>query len=190
MFENLEPTSTLRYHIYYHLVQVANQCGHVSQVFTDIEQLNLEFKQCPPSIEQMRKLYTFLHDLLKDNTEHKHLDLAVLNALIKSYLLESWNKSMDGIPIDELPEDIVNMLNMKGQYSKAPALLQNPPRYRKIFGLERGGICGIAVVVVIFGFFLLGVVGIFYPDYFGLYLIFLGLLVASVMIFLICYFLA
>lgn len=57
LFNNLEPTSPLRYHVYYHLVQVAKQCDQVKEVFTGLDELKREFAQCPPSKEQMQKLY-------------------------------------------------------------------------------------------------------------------------------------
>lgn len=66
LFSNLEPTSPLRYHVYYHLVQVAKQADQVKEVFSGVDQLKTQFAQCPPSNEQMQKLYRLLHDVLKD----------------------------------------------------------------------------------------------------------------------------
>lgn len=57
LFNNLEPASPLRYHVYYHLVQVVKQCDQVKEVFTGLDDLKREFSQCPPSKEQMQKLY-------------------------------------------------------------------------------------------------------------------------------------
>jgi translation initiation factor 3 subunit M len=67
LFNNLEASSPLRYHVYYHLVQVAKQCDQVRDVFTGLEDLKSQFAQCPPSKEQMQKLYRLLHDVLKDS---------------------------------------------------------------------------------------------------------------------------
>lgn len=66
LFNNLEASSPLRYHVYYHLVQVAKQCGQVKEVFTGLDELKSHFVQCPPSKEQMQKLYRLLYDVLKD----------------------------------------------------------------------------------------------------------------------------
>ncbi|XP_058840258.1 eukaryotic translation initiation factor 3 subunit M [Topomyia yanbarensis] len=66
LFSNLEATSPLRYHVYYHLVQVAKQADQVKEVFSGVDQLKTQFTQCPPSNEQMQKLYRLLHDVLKD----------------------------------------------------------------------------------------------------------------------------
>lgn len=67
LFNNLEQTSPNRYHVYYHAIQVAKQANAVSEVFKSVENLNQHFAQCPPSIEQMQKLYRLLHDVLKDS---------------------------------------------------------------------------------------------------------------------------
>lgn len=64
LFNNLEPTSPLKYHVYYHLVQVAKQVDQVNEVFTGVDRLRQQFAQSPP--EQLQKLYRLLHDVLKD----------------------------------------------------------------------------------------------------------------------------
>uniref|UniRef100_A0A1L8DSM9 Eukaryotic translation initiation factor 3 subunit M n=1 Tax=Nyssomyia neivai TaxID=330878 RepID=A0A1L8DSM9_9DIPT len=70
LFNNLEPSSPLKYHVYYHLVQVAKQVDQVREVFTGVDGLRTQFAQCPPSTEQLQKLYRLLHEVLKDtNTE-------------------------------------------------------------------------------------------------------------------------
>lgn len=66
LFNNLEHSSPLRYHVYYHLVQVAKQCDQVREVFSSVDQLKGQFVHCPPSNEQMQKMYRLLHDVLKD----------------------------------------------------------------------------------------------------------------------------
>uniref|UniRef100_A0A6M2DN17 Eukaryotic translation initiation factor 3 subunit M n=1 Tax=Xenopsylla cheopis TaxID=163159 RepID=A0A6M2DN17_XENCH len=66
LFNNLEQTSPNRYHVYYHAIQVAKQANAVSEVFKSVENLHQHFAQCPPSTEQMQKLYRLLHEVLKD----------------------------------------------------------------------------------------------------------------------------
>lgn len=66
LFNNLEPSSPFKYHVYYHLVQVAKQVDQVGEVFCGVDSLRQQFAQCPPSSEQMQKLYRLLHDVLKD----------------------------------------------------------------------------------------------------------------------------
>ncbi|KAJ8878328.1 hypothetical protein PR048_018905 [Dryococelus australis] len=64
MFQSLDDHSSMRYHVYYHVVQVARQVDQVHAVFKDVDQLRQQFAACPPSNEQMQKLLRLLHDVL------------------------------------------------------------------------------------------------------------------------------
>lgn len=87
LFNNLEQTSPLRYHVYYHLVQVAKQCNQVAEVFSTVDQLKGQFAPCPPSSEQMQKLYRLLHDVLKDTDTE--LASKVMIELLGTYTAEN-----------------------------------------------------------------------------------------------------
>lgn len=87
LFSNLEPTSPLRYHVYYHLVQVAKRADQVKEVFSGVDQLKAQFTQCPPSNEQMQKLYRLLHDVLKDT--NSELASKVMIELLGTYTAEN-----------------------------------------------------------------------------------------------------
>jgi translation initiation factor 3 subunit M len=87
LFNNLEVTSPLRYHVYYHLVQVAKQVDQVNEVFYGVEQLKNQFSQCPPSNEQMQKLYRLLHEVLKDS--NSELASKVMIELLGTYTSEN-----------------------------------------------------------------------------------------------------
>ncbi|XP_058462732.1 eukaryotic translation initiation factor 3 subunit M [Malaya genurostris] len=87
LFSNLEATSPLRYHVYYHLVQVAKQADQVKEVFSGVDQLKTQFTQCPPSNEQMQKLYRLLHDVLKDS--NSELASKVMIELLGTYTAEN-----------------------------------------------------------------------------------------------------
>ncbi|KAH9640621.1 hypothetical protein HF086_000565 [Spodoptera exigua] len=66
LYNNLEANSPLRYHVYYHVIELAARVGYVREVFTSVEQLRKEFSGCPPTNEQMQKLYRLLHQVVKD----------------------------------------------------------------------------------------------------------------------------
>lgn len=87
LFSNLEATSPLRYHVYYHLVQVAKRADQVKEVFSGVDQLKAQFTQCPPSNEQMQKLYRLLHDVLKDT--NSELASKVMIELLGTYTAEN-----------------------------------------------------------------------------------------------------
>lgn len=87
LFNNLDTASPLRYHVYYHLVQVAKQCDQVLEVFTGVEQLKSQFANCPPSAEQMQKLYRLLHDVTKDT--NLELSSKVMIELLGTYTADN-----------------------------------------------------------------------------------------------------
>lgn len=87
LFNNLEKSSPLRYHVYYHLVQVAKQVNCVHEVFSGVDQLKTQFTLCPPSNEQMQKLYRLLHDVLKDTDTE--LAAKVMIELLGTYTAEN-----------------------------------------------------------------------------------------------------
>lgn len=57
----------MRYHVYFHLLQVAKQTDQIKAVYKDVDTLKAQFALCPPSNEQMQKLYRVLHDVLLKN---------------------------------------------------------------------------------------------------------------------------
>lgn len=77
----------MRYHVFYHLVQVAKQCDQVRELFSGVDQLKGQFVQCPPSNEQMQKLYRLLHDVLKDT--NSELAAKVMIELLGTYTAEN-----------------------------------------------------------------------------------------------------
>lgn len=68
-------------------MQVAKQCDQIRELFTGVEQLKTQFAQCPPSNEQMQKLYRLLHDVLKDT--NSELASKVMIELLGTYTAEN-----------------------------------------------------------------------------------------------------
>lgn len=54
----------MRYHVYYHLVQIARNVDQVKAVYNGVDQLKQQFATCPPANEQMQKLLRLLHEVL------------------------------------------------------------------------------------------------------------------------------
>lgn len=69
------------------MVQVAKQTEQVHEVFSGVDQLKTQFAQCPPSNEQMQKLYRLLHDVLKDS--NSELAAKVMIELLGTYTTEN-----------------------------------------------------------------------------------------------------
>uniref|UniRef100_A0A2A4K4M6 Eukaryotic translation initiation factor 3 subunit M n=1 Tax=Heliothis virescens TaxID=7102 RepID=A0A2A4K4M6_HELVI len=87
LYNNLEANSPLRYHVYYHVIELAARVGYVREVFTSVEQLKKEFSGCPPTNEQMQKLYRLLHQVLKD--QNSELASKVMIELLGTYTDEN-----------------------------------------------------------------------------------------------------
>lgn len=64
LFQSLDERSPMRYHVYYHLIQIAKQTDQIRSVFKDVEHLKQQFEVCLPSSEQLQKLYRLLHEVL------------------------------------------------------------------------------------------------------------------------------
>lgn len=84
----------MRYHVYYHLMQVAKQTDQVKAVFRDVEHLKSQFAQCPPSNEQMQKLYRLLHDVLSKSNQSEHA-AKVMIELLGTYTSENASYARD-----------------------------------------------------------------------------------------------
>lgn len=87
LYNNLESNSPLRYHVYYHVIELAARVGCVREVFSSVEQLRKQFANCQPSNEQMQKLYRLLHQVLKDN--NSELASKVMIELLGTYTDEN-----------------------------------------------------------------------------------------------------
>ncbi|XP_072941676.1 eukaryotic translation initiation factor 3 subunit M [Epargyreus clarus] len=87
LYNNLESNSPLRYHVYYHVIELAARVGSVREVFTGVDQLRSQFANCPPSNEQMQKLYRLLHQVLKD--QNSELASKVMIELLGTYTDEN-----------------------------------------------------------------------------------------------------
>lgn len=122
LFNHLEATSPLRYHVYYHLVQVAKQCDQVREVFTGVDQLKSQFVQCPPSNEQMQKLYRLLHDVLKDT----NIELA---AKVMIELLGTYTAENASVAREDAMKCIVTALADPNTFLLDPLLSLKPVRF-------------------------------------------------------------
>jgi len=88
LFQSLDERSPMRYHVYYHLIQISKQTDQVKCVFRDIEHLKQQFAMCPPSSEQLQKLYRLLHEvLLKSNQSEQAAKVMI--ELLGTYTAEN-----------------------------------------------------------------------------------------------------
>ena len=64
LYQSLEESSPMRFHVYYTLVQLAGKTEQTGAIFTDVETVKSQFSAVPPSNEQMQKLLRLLHEVL------------------------------------------------------------------------------------------------------------------------------
>ncbi|CAG9090777.1 hypothetical protein JYU34_009476 [Plutella xylostella] len=122
LYNNLEANSPLRYHVYYHVIELASRVSCVTEVFSGVEQLRKEFTASPPSNEQMQKLYRLLHSVLKDN--NSELAAKVMIELLGTYTDENASYARE-----DAIKCIVTALADPNTYLLDPLLSLKPVRF-------------------------------------------------------------
>lgn len=113
----------MRYHVYYHLVQVAKQTDQVRAVFRDVDRLKNQFAQCPPSNEQMQKLYRLLHDVLSKGNQSEQA-AKVMVELLGTYTAENASYARD-----DAIKCIISALDDPNTFLLDPLLALKPVRF-------------------------------------------------------------
>ncbi|XP_012280048.1 eukaryotic translation initiation factor 3 subunit M [Orussus abietinus] len=88
LFQSLDEASSMRYHVYYHLVQIARNVDQVKAVYSGVDQLKQQFAPHPPSNEQMQKLLRLLHEILLSCKQGEQA-AAVMVELLGTYTAEN-----------------------------------------------------------------------------------------------------
>jgi translation initiation factor 3 subunit M len=88
LFQSLPEDSSMRYHVYYHLVQIARNVDQVKAVYNGVDQLKQQFATCPPANEQMQKLLRLLHEVLLGCKQGEQA-AAVMVELLGTYTSEN-----------------------------------------------------------------------------------------------------
>ncbi|KAJ8958323.1 hypothetical protein NQ318_017469 [Aromia moschata] len=81
LFQSLDDRSPMRYPVYYHLIQIAKQTDSVHLVYQDIDHLKQQFANCPPSSDQLQKLYRLLHEVLVKSNQSEQAALVMIELL-------------------------------------------------------------------------------------------------------------
>ncbi|XP_059482358.1 eukaryotic translation initiation factor 3 subunit M [Neocloeon triangulifer] len=94
LFQSLEESSPMRYHVYCHVIQAAKQPEHIKSVFHNVDQLKTQFGTCVPNNDQMQKLLRLLHDvLLKCNQSEQAAKVMV--ELLGTYTSENASQARE-----------------------------------------------------------------------------------------------
>ncbi|KAG5898503.1 hypothetical protein JTB14_015507 [Gonioctena quinquepunctata] len=81
LFQSLDDHSPMRYTVYYHLIQIAKQTDSVRFVYQNIDHLKQQFANCPPSNDQLQKLYRLLHEVLVKSNQSEQAALVMIELL-------------------------------------------------------------------------------------------------------------
>ncbi|CAH1173922.1 unnamed protein product [Phaedon cochleariae] len=81
LFQSLDDRSPMRYPVYYHLIQIAKITDSVKLVYQDIDHLKQQFAKCPPSSDQLQKLYRLLHEVLLKSNQSEQAAMVMIELL-------------------------------------------------------------------------------------------------------------
>ncbi|KZC09240.1 Eukaryotic translation initiation factor 3 subunit M [Dufourea novaeangliae] len=105
LFQSLPDESPMRYHVYYHIIQIARNVDQVKAVYGGIQQLKQQFASLPPSNEQMQKLLRLLHEVLlscKQGEQAAAVMVELLGTLLDPLLALKPVKFLEGELIHDL----------------------------------------------------------------------------------------
>merc|ERR1711892_395382 len=83
LFQSLEDTSSMRYHVYYYLVGLGGRTKQLATVFTDLATTKNMFAKSQPALstEQLQKLYRLLHEVLLASGRSEEAGLVMVELL-------------------------------------------------------------------------------------------------------------
>ena len=65
LYQSLDESSAMRFHVYSSLVQLAGRTGQIELVFKDVDAFRLQMTSNPPPNDQLQKLLRHLHEVLR-----------------------------------------------------------------------------------------------------------------------------
>lgn len=94
LFHGLEEKSSVRFHVYYHLVQIAGQTDQITTVFSTIQHMKRQLGQAQPSPDQMQKLLRLLHEVLLESGKSHQASTAMIE-LLGTYTTENASEARE-----------------------------------------------------------------------------------------------
>jgi len=94
LFQSLEESSPMRFHVYYYLVGLAGKTDQLSTVYKDMTQVRNQFVKQPPSNEQTQKLLKLLHEVLLANGQSDEASRVMIE-LLGTYTTENASQARE-----------------------------------------------------------------------------------------------
>jgi len=88
LFQSIEPTSSVRYHVYCYIIQVAQKADQVRAVFKSLDYMKQLFVACPLTNEQLQTLLRKLHEVLV-TSKQSEMAAKVMVELLGTYTEEN-----------------------------------------------------------------------------------------------------
>jgi translation initiation factor 3 subunit M len=94
LYQSLEESSPMRFHVYLYLVQLAGKTDQIGLVFKSVEAFKLQFTSAPPSNEQYQKLLRLLHEVLLNGKKSEQAS-EVMVMLLGTYTTENASQARE-----------------------------------------------------------------------------------------------
>jgi len=94
LFQSLEESSPMRFHVYYYLVGLAGKTDQLSTVYKDMTQVRNQFVKQPPSNEQTQKLLKLLHEVLLSTGQSDEASRVMIE-LLGTYTTENASQARE-----------------------------------------------------------------------------------------------
>lgn len=94
LFQSLEESSSMRFHVYYYLVGIAGKTGQLDTVYKDVTSTKKMFSKVTLTTDQLQKLYRLLHEVLLANGKSEDAS-RVMVVLLGTYTTENASQARE-----------------------------------------------------------------------------------------------
>merc|ERR1711971_1230259 len=94
LYQSLDESSPMRFHVYSYLVQIAGRTGQIGLVFKDVDAFRLQITSNPPPNDQLQKLLRHLHEVLRTAKKSERAS-EVMIMLLGTYTTENASQARE-----------------------------------------------------------------------------------------------
>jgi len=94
LYQSLDESSPMRFHVYSYLVQIAGRTGQIGLVFKDVDAFRLQITSNPPPNDQLQKLLRHLHEVLRTAKKSEQAS-EVMIMLLGTYTTENASQARE-----------------------------------------------------------------------------------------------
>ena len=94
LYQSLDESSPMRFHVYSSLVQLAGRTGQIELVFKDVDAFKLQMTSNPPPNDQLQKLLRHLHEVLRTAKKSEQAS-EIMIMLLGTYTTENASQARE-----------------------------------------------------------------------------------------------